>query len=188
MNRHDDSQRSGRLAVTRPVHPSPFRTEKQLTAPADRPVRALPGDSGRPGSPPVTDCRQDPPSALPAIQTRCFADHHPVWRWAAGADVRRAGGACMMGRARAHTKPILRQSPKSTENRGCKMILKEPHARAARVGVNPASHTPRASDYLTLIAPGQAWKSEEDMKDASEPVVATERAANQLRSHGTWGG
>ena len=46
MERHDDSQRSGRLAVTQPVHPTrilpppvPFRTDKQLTAPADRRVR-----------------------------------------------------------------------------------------------------------------------------------------------------
>ena len=30
MKRHDDSQRSGRLAVTQPVRPSPFRTEKHV--------------------------------------------------------------------------------------------------------------------------------------------------------------
>ena len=38
MNRHDDSQRSGRLVrpTTTPVNSS---YEKQLTAPADRPVR-----------------------------------------------------------------------------------------------------------------------------------------------------
>ena len=164
MKRHDDSQRSGRLAVTQPVHPSPFRTEKQLTAPADRPVRdpahavafttavavggassvhrALPGDRNRPGSPPATDFRQDPPPALPAIQTRCFADHHPVWRCAAGADVRRADGACMRGRARAarralhntastHTKPYSTSIAEIYRKRGCKMILKEPYARAA---------------------------------------------------------
>ena len=30
------------------------------------------------------------------------------------------------------------------------MILKEPYARAACARVNPVSHTPRASDNLTL--------------------------------------
>ena len=43
MKRHDHSQRSGRLAMTQPVYPPPppplFRTEKQLTARADRPLR-----------------------------------------------------------------------------------------------------------------------------------------------------
>ena len=41
MKRHDDSQHSGRLAVTQPVPAPPqlFRTDKQLTAPADRRVR-----------------------------------------------------------------------------------------------------------------------------------------------------
>ena len=61
---------------------------------------ALPGDRNRPGSPPATDCRQNPPPASPAIQTRCFADYDPAWRCDAGPDVRRAVGVCMMGRAR----------------------------------------------------------------------------------------
>ena len=91
-----------------PLTPSNSLYENQLTAPADRPVRdpahavaftaavaiggagsvhrrtgmraarALPGDRNRPGSPYATDCRIDPTQALPAIQTRCFADHHPV--------------------------------------------------------------------------------------------------------------
>ena len=129
MDRHDHSQRSGRSAVTRPVHPLPplFRTEKQLTAPADRPVpdaahavafttavvirgagsvhlrtgmrtaRALPGDSGRAGSPPATDSRHDPSPPLPAIRTRCFADHHPACRWPARPDGSPAVGGGVMG-------------------------------------------------------------------------------------------
>ena len=142
MNRHDDSQRSGRL-VTQPVRPTqpPSNSlyEKQLTAPADRPLRdpahavaftaavtvggagsvhrrtgmraarALPGDRNRPGSPPAI------PPALPAIQTRCFADHHPVWR-------------C---EARTQTRPYSASIAEIHRKWGCKMILKEPHARAA---------------------------------------------------------
>ena len=115
-----------------------FRTDKQLTAPADRRVRdpahagafttavaiaigcagsvhrktgmrtghALPGDRNRPGSPPATDCRQDSPPALPAIQTRCFAGHRPAWDCNADPDV-------------------------DLEKKEVRMILKEPHARAA---------------------------------------------------------
>ena len=131
MKRHDDSQRSGRLAVKQPVHPIPphfFGTEKQLTAPAHRPVRApahavafttavaiggagsvhrqtgmraagaLPGDRNVPDPRPLTAGKTHP--ALPATQIRCFADHHPVWGCDAGAHVRRAVGACIMG---AHT-------------------------------------------------------------------------------------
>ena len=117
MNRHDDSQRSGRL-VTQPVRPTPCTSspranslyEKQLTAPADRPVRtpahadrlhhrgnsrwrrlgpvakpacglpaALPGDRNHAGSPPATDCRQNPPPAPPVNHIRCCADHRPAW-------------------------------------------------------------------------------------------------------------
>ena len=115
MKRHDDSQRSDRLAVTQPMLPNPpvplFRTDKQLTAPADRPVRApahtvafttavaiggagsvhrrtgmrtaraLPVDRNRPGSRPAT------PPALPAIKTRCCSDHRHAWRCNADADV-----------------------------------------------------------------------------------------------------
>ena len=41
MKRHDDRQRSDRLVVTQPLQAPSLRTEKQLTAPADRPVRAF---------------------------------------------------------------------------------------------------------------------------------------------------
>ena len=89
MKGHDDRQRSDRLVVTQPVHPATpplLRTEKQLTAPADRSVRdpahavafttavavggagsvhrrtgmrtarALPADRNGAGSPPATNC------------------------------------------------------------------------------------------------------------------------------------
>ena len=36
------------------------------------------GYRNRPGSPPATDSRHDPPLASPAKQARCFADHHPM--------------------------------------------------------------------------------------------------------------
>ena len=107
MKRHDDSQRNGRLAVKQPVYPIPptfLGTEKQLTAPAHRPVRApahavaLPGDRNVPDPHPLTAGKTHP--ALPATQIRCFADHHPVWGCDAGAHVRRAVGAGIMG---AHT-------------------------------------------------------------------------------------
>ena len=96
MERRDNSQRSSRSAVTQPMYPPPlFQTEKQLTAPADRPLRhpahtvafttavglggassvhrrtgmqtarALPVDRNRSGSPPATDCQQNPPPAFP---------------------------------------------------------------------------------------------------------------------------
>ena len=139
MKRHDDRQRSDRFAVTRPVHHTPpphfFKTEKQLTARADRPLRdpahtvafttavaiggarsvhrrtgmlgarVLPGDRNRPGSPPATDCAQNPPPALAAIQTHCCSDHRHAWRCNADPDV-------------------------NLEKKGVRMILKEPHARA----------------------------------------------------------
>ena len=89
--------------------PPAFRTDKQLTAPADRPVRdpapagafttavaiaiggagpvhrqtgmqtarALPVDHNRPGSPPATDCQQNPPPALPAIHARTPSPQSP---------------------------------------------------------------------------------------------------------------
>ena len=109
-----------------------------------RTARALPGHRNRPGSPRATDCRQNPPPASPVNHTRCSADHRPAWRWDAGPDVRRAVGVCMMGRARGshltsttgprHTASVrhLAGHPvaKKLKNRGCKMILKEPHARA----------------------------------------------------------
>ena len=173
MKRHDDSQRSG-------------RTEKQLTAPADRPVResahavafttdvairgagsvhrrtgmrtarALPGGSGRPGSPPAI------PPALTAIQTRCFAHHHPMvahhplCRCQAGADVRRAHGSIpgphvplstlhprpcewrRMTRGRRGSLALRRMTLSSTTTlpvfagaQEVHMTLKEPHGRVA---------------------------------------------------------
>ena len=136
MKRHDNSQRSSRLAVTQPMYPPlTSRTEKQLTARADRPLRdpahtvafttavaiggarsvhrrtgmlgarVLPGDRNRPGSPPATDCAQNPPPALAAIQTHCCSDHRHAWRCNADPDV-------------------------NLEKKGVRMILKEPHARA----------------------------------------------------------
>ena len=111
------------------------RSEKQLTARADRPgrdpahavafttavairgagsvhrrtgmrtARALPVDRNRPGSPPATDCRQNSPPALRPIQTRCFADHRRAWRCDAGPDLPRAVGVCTIGRARAALLP-----------------------------------------------------------------------------------
>ena len=136
--RDDDSQRRDRLAVTQPMYPPlTFRTEKQLTARADRPLRdpahavafttavavggtgsvhrrtgmraapTLPGGEGsRPGSLPATDCPQNPPPALPAIQTHCCSDHRHAWRWNADPDL-------------------------DLEKKAVRMILKEPHARAA---------------------------------------------------------
>ena len=116
--------------------PRNSRTDKQLTAPADRPVRdpahavaftaavavggagsvprrtgmrtarALPGHRNRPGSPPATDCRQNSPPAMPAIQTRCCSDHRHAWRCNADPDV-------------------------DLEKKEARMILKEPYARAA---------------------------------------------------------
>ena len=138
MTRHDNSQRSSRLAVTQPMYrPLTSRTEKQLTARADRPLRdpahavafttavavggtgsvhrrtgmragpTLPGGEGsRPGSLPATDCPQNPPPALPAIQTHCCSDHRHAWRCNADPDV-------------------------DLEKKEVRMILKEPHARAA---------------------------------------------------------
>ena len=150
-----------------PPPPVPFHTScKSLTARGDRPVGAAAGafavstgvaagyverrlsprsftdHRNGSGSAPATDYRQSPPAVLPAMQTRRFADHHPVWRCEAGADVRRADGACMMGSARAarsapHNTASTQTSPYSASiaeiyrRRGCKLILKEPHARAA---------------------------------------------------------
>ncbi len=114
-----------KLTLTPPPPPKKrFRTENQLTAAADRPERAAAGAfavgtgvaagsvwrrlsprsftgyRNRPAAPSVT------PPALPAIQKRCRADHHPmvahhpVW-------------GCDPG-------PDVRQLPKSTESGGAK--------------------------------------------------------------------
>ena len=142
------SEGSGDLQQVNAYAPLTFRTEKQLTAPADRSVResahavafttavaiggtgssdrratmasavTCTGYRNRPGSPPATDSRHDPPLALPAIQTRCFADHHPMvahhpaWPY------------------HAVTVPTLSIAETCRKWR-CEMILKEPHARAA---------------------------------------------------------
>ena len=177
MNRHDDSQRSGRL-VTQPAaaYPPPSNSlyEKQLTAPADRPqgdpavavatvvaigsdgyvhrrtgmraARALPGDRNVPDPRLLTAGKTH--AALPANQIRCFADHHsmvahhPVWGYDPDAHVRGAVGACIMGRT-CGSHLVSPTGPRQTasvrhlsghpavQQRGCKMILKEPHARAA---------------------------------------------------------
>ena len=138
MKRHDDApgwrKRSDRFAVTRPVHHTPpqlFQTDKQLTARADRPLRdpahtvafttavaiggagsvhrrtgintarTVPGDRNRRGSPPATDCPQNPPPALPVNHARDSLNHR------------------------------RREAPRHGEGEEVKMILKEPHARAA---------------------------------------------------------
>ena len=110
--------------------PPIVRTEKQLTAPADRPVResahavafttavavggsasvhrrtgmraarALHGDRNGPGSPPTNAPSQNRPPTSPVNHMRCSAEHRPAWRCDAGPDVRRAVGVCLMGRAR----------------------------------------------------------------------------------------
>ena len=91
---------------------------RSLTARADRPVRD-PADAvafttavaiggagsvhrrtGMRAAPPATDCRQNPPPALPVNHMRCSADHRPAWRCEARPDVRRAVGVRMMGRPR----------------------------------------------------------------------------------------
>ena len=150
MKRHDDApgwrKRSDRFAVTRPVHHTPpplFQTEKQLTAPADRPLRAPAHavafstgvaagyDCTGPGSPPLNSPSQNRPPTSPAKHIRCSADHRPAWRCDAGPDVRRAVGVCMMGRARgSHLTSAIWQGTLCPKKE-VKMILKEPHARAA---------------------------------------------------------
>ena len=95
-----------------PCPPPTFQTEKQLTAPADRPLRAPAHavafstgvaagyDRNAPGSPPPNSPSQNRPPTSPVSHFRCSADHRPAWRCDAGPDVRRAVGVCMMGRAR----------------------------------------------------------------------------------------
>ena len=98
MKRDDDSH--DRLEQrSRCIPPQLFRTEKQLTAPADRPVRAPAHavafstgvaagyDRNGPGSRPASNCAQNPPPALAAIQTHCCSDHRHAWRCNADPDV-----------------------------------------------------------------------------------------------------
>ena len=64
----------------------------------------LAGDAVKPR--PATDCRQNPPPALAAIQTHYCSDHRHAWRCNADADV-------------------------DLQKKEARMILKEPYARAA---------------------------------------------------------
>ncbi len=143
---HGPCRPHNKLALMPP--PPLFQTEKQLTAPPDRPVRAPAHavafstgvaagyDRNGPGSPPPNAPSQNRPPTSPVNHMRCSADHRAAWRCDAGPDVRRAVAVCMKGthalRA-AHT--TLRQpsgwAPCSPKRGGAKMILKEPHARAA---------------------------------------------------------
>ena len=130
--------------------PQLFRTEKQLTAPADRPIRdpahavafstgvAAGYDRNGPGSPAPNSPSQNRPPTSPVNHMRCSADHRPAWRCDAGPDVRRAVGVCMMGRTRGShlTSGIWQGTGTLCPSTLCpkkevKMILKEPHARAA---------------------------------------------------------
>ena len=79
--------------------PPAFRTEKQLTAPADRPVRAPAHavafstgvaagyDRNGPGSPLPNSPSQNRPPSSPVIHMRCSADHRPASRCDAAPDV-----------------------------------------------------------------------------------------------------
>ena len=138
--------------------------QKQLTAPADPSVRAaagtfavstgvaagsvwcrlsprsFTGHRNCPGSPLAT------PPALPAIQTRCCADRHPVWVVTQVPMSRRAPqhrrpvrrGAAPKGReAGSPSHPFARPARPYSASIAeihrewrCKMILKEPYARA----------------------------------------------------------
>ena len=168
-----------KLALMPP--PPLVRTEKQLSAPADRPVRdpahavafttavavggsasvrrrtgmraarALHGDRNGPGSPPTNAPSQNRPPTSPVNHMRCSAEHRPAWRCDAGPDVRRAVGVCLMGRARGShltsgiwqgTGTLWHPGPSTLcpstlcpstlcPKKEVKMILKEPHARAA---------------------------------------------------------
>ena len=85
MKRHDNSQRSSRSAVTQPMyrplrHPAhtvAFTTAVGLGGASSvhrrtgmQTARALPVDRNRPGSPPATDCQQNPPPASPVNHAR----------------------------------------------------------------------------------------------------------------------
>ncbi|MDE0130899.1 MAG: hypothetical protein OXQ32_01375, partial [bacterium] len=104
--RHDDSQRRGRLAVTRPVNHPPLtlRAEQQLTAPADRSVR-------------------DPAHAV------AFTTAVAIAIGGAGSVHRRTGmrtaRALPADRNRSGSPPatVYRRDP---PRRGFKMVLKEP--------------------------------------------------------------
>ena len=163
MKLHDNSQRSSRLAVTQP------------TARADRPVRAPAHavafstgvaagyDRNGPGSRPATNCAQNPPPALAAIQTHCCSDHRHAWRCNADPDVDLEKSWSRHPRPRERRRmtrgrrgsPTLRRVtlsftttlPVCAGAQEARMILKEPHARAAWAGVNPdESHAARVTN------------------------------------------
>ena len=91
-----------------------------------RAAHAVVGDRDRAGSPPATNCAQNPPPASPVNHPRCFAGHRRAWRCDAGPDVRRAVGVCMMGRARgSHLTSAIWQRTLCPKKE-VKMILKEP--------------------------------------------------------------
>ena len=140
-----------------PPSPRHFQTEKQLTAPADRPVRdpahalaltpavalrgagsvrrqtgmrtarALPGDRNRPL-----------PTAGVAGHSDSLLGRAPYMRIPSDVYCRPETGSFRQASGGA---PCGQKSQK----KGVKMILKEPHERAACARANPASHTPRAS-------------------------------------------
>ena len=78
--------------------PPAFRTDKQLTAPADRPIHAaagtLAGSKGAaagydrigPGSPHPNSPSQNRPPSSPVIHMRCSVDHRPASRCDAAPD------------------------------------------------------------------------------------------------------
>ena len=150
-----NGQRRGTFAPLPPqALPGNSLYQKQLTTPADRSVRAAAGafavSTGvaagsvwcRPSPRSFTGHRNCPgsplatPPALPAIQTRCCADRHPVWvvtQVPMSAERRNTAARCAAAPPRRAAKrvahpilspgpsgPILRQSPKSTENGGAK--------------------------------------------------------------------
>ena len=92
------AERSAASSAWSPPPPA-FRTDKQLTAPADRPIHAaagtLAGSKGAaagydrigPGSPPPNSPSQNRPPSSPVIHMRCSADHRPASRCNAAPDV-----------------------------------------------------------------------------------------------------
>ena len=133
MTRHDDSQRSDRLAVTQPMLPPPlFRTDKQLTAPADRRVR----ENAHAGA----------FTTAVAIAIGCAGSAHRQTGMRTGhalpGDRNRPGSSpATDGRqssppalpaihARVSLTTIAARHP-DVRKKEVKMILKEPHVRAA---------------------------------------------------------
>ena len=150
---HGPCRPPNRLALMTPVPPPKLSHTscRSLTARADRPVRD-PADAvafttavaiggagagsvhrrtGMRAAPPATDCRQNPPPAMTVNHIRCSADHRHTWRCEPRPDVRRAVGVCMMGCPRQAASVWHLAGHSVVQERGCKMILKEPYARAA---------------------------------------------------------